>query len=1086
MSNTPFDRFKALLSDIFQFDTGDLDFGIYRILNAKRKIVETFIDHELQTVVDEAFSQYAVAKGDAASSGLEAAKAKVIAALSADAFDDGDLKPQYQGLPVAADYLRELNAAASTAPAQSLKNKIYNDLLTFFARYYDDGDFLPLRRAGRENTYHVPYNGEEVVLHWANKNQYYIKTDDKLAAYKFAAGDYHVSLEVRAAQTEANNNKGAKRFYTLADGSAEGYAVDYEADTCTLHVYFVQKPLAGDAADAADAASDDTDTDDTPSDAGDETETRVAPKKKATQEALNAQTYDAILARIREPGLRAALSAPYSRKSGETVSKTPPSTLLRHLTQFTKKNTADFFIHKNLSGFLSGELDGFIKTECLRLDELLHVSDTDFALQRARARATKQVGDKIIALLASVEDFQKDLFEKRKFVTRTDYVFTLDRVPADLHAAVLANAAQQAEWRTLYAMDALLEADRLLGADGISPAVLANEPYRRLPIDTRHFDAGFVAALLSSVDELDALTDGVLFNSENFQALNLMQETYRERVKCIYIDPPYNTGGDGFLYKDAYQHSSWLSMMADRLSMAKSFLSTDGLIFVSCDENELSDLQLTMEMLFSSDNYVATLVWEGGRKNDSRLVSISHDYITCFAANKDYVSKQGDWKIRKEGIDEIYRKAKSVLSTAKGDYFAASKLLKEWFDGLPDNQPAKRSKQYNAIDKRGVYFPSDISWPGGGGPRYDVINERTGKIVPVPKRGWMYPSAARMQEAISDDLVHFSEDENQVPNSKAYLKDNEYQILNSVFYQDGRAATKRLRDIFGYDIFPNPKDENVLQKQVLSAGRNGLVLDFFAGSGTTGHAVINLNRAAEADGTDNRRKYVLCEMGTYFDTVLLPRLKKAAFASQWKNGTPASRDAVSQTIRYHTLEQYEDTLNNLELRPEGESQKALELFGEDYLLRYMLPFDTAGSVPLVNMERLADPFTYALQIKDGDGFRRQTVDLPETFSFLLGLQVKKVRRFHDGAGDAAREYRAVFGSDRNQKTVAHIWRKASDLVSDAEALTRDAAFITGTVLPALGDTACDRVYINGAFAGIDRAENCEPELFRLMFAPVGA
>lgn len=221
-------------------------------------------------------------------------------------------------------------------------------------------------------------------------------------------------------------------------------------------------------------------------------------------------------------------------------------------------------------------------------------------------------------------------------------------------------------------------------------------------------------------------------------------------------------------------------------------------------------------------------------------------------------------------------------------------------------------------------------------------------------------------------------------------------------------------------------------------------------------------------------------MGIHFDTVLLPRLKKATFASGWRDGKPTSRDAVSQIIKYHTLEQYEDTLNNLQLRPETESQKALDVFGDDYLLRYMLDFDTAGSPSLLNVTDLADPLAYTLRVKSGDDFVHQAVDLPETFSYLLGLRVRKVRAFHD----AGREYRAVLG-EKDGRLVAHLWRKSSDLAGDAKGLARDAAFLADTVLPALAPTRPDRVYVNGAFTLAD-AENCEPELFRLMFAPVGA
>lgn len=1020
MSDTSFARFQALLSDIFQFDTGDLDFGIYRILNAKRQQVEAFIATDLQAVVDRAFADYAATKSEIAAGGLEAARAKVIANLGAEAFEaDGQLSLAYQNTPVGKEYVREATATAHSTATDSLKEKVYNDLLTFFSRYYEDGDFLPLRRAGREMTYAVPYSGEEVLLHWANRGQYYVKTDDRLAAYRFrVAGGYHVSLEVRSARAEQNNNKGAKRFYLLADGDADGYAVDYDPDTRTLHVFFTSRPLT--------------------------TEEAATYTGNSKQDAINQAVFDTVLARVKETGLRAALAAPYTPKEGEPAPATAAPTLSRHLAQFTKKNSADFFIHKNLSGFLTGELEHFVKTESLRLDDLLAASGGDFELLTARARATKMVGEKVIALLSSVEDFQRRLFEKRKFILRTDYVFTLDRVPASLHAAVLANAAQVQEWRDLYDVEGLLVADGVLGAGGLTAEALQNAPYNRLPVDTRHFDAAFKAELLASVDDLDALTDGVLFESENFQALNLLTEVYRERVKCVYIDPPYNTGGDGFLYKDAYQHSSWLSMMTDRLIASAAVTQKNTAIFVSIDDNEQALLSQVMSAIFGKGSSIGTFVWKRRQMSDSRTqtrVSTDHEYVLAFGG--------GETRFRGADIDETKY-------------------------SNPDNDP------------RGGWYSDNLTGLATKEQRpnlhYDVTDPNTGtSYPPSPTRGWAV-GKPRFQKLIDEKRILWPDNPNGRPRLKRFFADSIgattgfSTVLDVGFTTDG---TREVQNLFGSKAMQFPKPLSIVRQLVEQSteGVNELVLDFFAGSGTTGHAVINLNR--EDDG---HRIYCLVEMGEHFASVLMPRIKKAAFASKWSDGKPTSCDAISQTIKYHALEQYEDTLNNLRLRPAEQSQMAMDVYGEDYLLRYLLDFDTAGSASLLNVADLGDPFRYSLRVRAGDDFAHQDVDLPETFSYLLGLQVRRVRAFTDGE----REYRAVLGTDRNGKAVAHIWRRSSDLAGNADALKQDAAFITGTVLPALSDTRPDRLFLNGAFAGIEGAENCEPDFLRLMFAPVGA
>jgi len=248
---------------------------------------------------------------------------------------------------------------------------------------------------------------------------------------------------------------------------------------------------------------------------------------------------------------------------GEIVptDKNGQRTLLdKRLNEYTAKNTFDYFIHKDLEAFLRRELDFYIKNEIVRLDDIENEDAPRVELYLAKVKALRRVGHKLIQFLAQVENFQKKLFLKKKFVIRANYCVTVDRVPRELWADVLANAAQFEEWRRLYAIDEI-EPDLLNGNGEKNERFL--EANQSLVIDTRHFSEEWTWKLLASFDDLDAATDGLLIKADNFHALNLLQEKYRESVKCIYIDPPYNTGGDGFMYKDGYQHSSWMSMMVD-------------------------------------------------------------------------------------------------------------------------------------------------------------------------------------------------------------------------------------------------------------------------------------------------------------------------------------------------------------------------------------------------------------------------------------------------------------------------------------------------------------------------------------------
>lgn len=365
-------------------------------------------------------------------------------------------------------------------------------------------------------------------------------------------------------------------------------------------------------------------------------------------------------------------------------------------------------------------------------------------------------------------------------------------------------------------------------------------------------------------------TQNIFIEGDNLEVLKVLQKHYYGQVKMIYIDPPYNTGND-FVYSDDYTdsigsylqltsqsdeggklstnsesagrfHSNWLNMMYPRLKLAKNLLREEGAIFISIDETEVGTLKQICNEVFGEDNLIGSMIWAAGRKNDSKFISASHEYILCYARNRKILADKGiTWKIRKKGLDEIYKAAERIVQEQGHDYNAASQALKAWFRSLADGNESKRHKHYSRIDAQGVYFAGDISWPGGGGPKYPVLHPVTGKPVKIPSRGWLFQKQV-MDEHIRADRVLFGKDEGAVPTFKRYLKDTELETPYSVFYQDGRAATKRLTKLMGSKVFDFPKDEHVLQTLItMTTEQNDLVLDFFAGSGTTAHAVMALN-----------------------------------------------------------------------------------------------------------------------------------------------------------------------------------------------------------------------------------------------------
>ena len=367
-------------------------------------------------------------------------------------------------------------------------------------------------------------------------------------------------------------------------------------------------------------------------------------------------------------------------------------------------------------------------------------------------------------------------------------------------------------------------------------------------------------------------TENLYIEGDNLDVLKVLRETYLGKVKMIYIDPPYNTGNE-FVYNDDFAenydgylesckvydengnltfdpkangesngrfHTDWLNMMYPRLKVARDFLTEDGVIFISIDENEVENLKRLCDEIFGAKNFIAELIWSGGRTNDSKYISVSHEYILCYFRNSDYIKENKIfWREKKQGLDAIYAEYERLKKIHGSDIKAIEKGVKAWYKALPDGHSAKDHKHYNRVDSKGVYFASDISWPGGGGPKYQVLHPVTGKPVKIPSRGWI-TNANTLAQWIADDKVDFGENESSVPTLKAYLRDNEYAVPYSVLYKDGRAASKRLATLMGDKMFENPKDEEIIQRIIEFCGVSDgdIVMDFFSGSGTTAHSVF--------------------------------------------------------------------------------------------------------------------------------------------------------------------------------------------------------------------------------------------------------
>lgn len=388
----------------------------------------------------------------------------------------------------------------------------------------------------------------------------------------------------------------------------------------------------------------------------------------------------------------------------------------------------------------------------------------------------------------------------------------------------------------------------------------------------------------------------ILIEGDNYHALQCLNYTHKGKIDVIYIDPPYNTGKE-FVYKDKrvldkfpngqtidgnhpLRHSAWLSFMNKRLELAKNLLSERGVIFISIDDNEQANLKLLCDKNFGENNFIASMIWRGGKRNMSKWVSTSHEYMLLYARNLKFCDTHNvEWFEKKKGLDAIYKAAAKFLKETKNDYSESSALLKKWFKSLSDSDPSKDHEHYCWIDERGVYFASDISRGGGGGPTWKIQNPFTGEVVNTPQRGWAYSTIEELNKDISDGLIHFNG--SGVPCKKRYLRENETQILDTVFYKDRRGSGKRLKKMMSAETFPFPKDELIIEEKLQSfSQRNSIILDFFAGSGTTMHATMNCNR-----NDNGLRQCILVQTPeSTYEIKNNSKVAKKEFEEAYKNG----------------------------------------------------------------------------------------------------------------------------------------------------------------------------------------------------------
>ncbi|QQS43865.1 site-specific DNA-methyltransferase [Candidatus Roizmanbacteria bacterium] len=964
------------LNRLFQTDQEDLDFGIYRIMNQKRDEINSFLESDLKKTVTEGLSQLEETDTEALAQELE----KTVHSLK-EAGVDPDTAPKVIELK------KQINASNTTVDAE---NEIYSHLVDFFSRYYQEGDFISQRRY-KDDVYAIPYQGEEVKLYWANHDQYYIKTTENFSNYSFKLENGNtVTFRLVEASTEQNNNKASsneERKFKLAE---ENFIKEIEDE---LVIYFEYLPVG----------------------------------KKPSQDQLIDEAVGKLLDKVPEDFRELTKTVPTKKNPDRTVLK-------KKLKEYTSKNTFDYFIHKDLKGFLQRELDFYIKNELLNIDDLDTVVEHNKDIY-AKIKVFKSISSKVIDFLAQIENFQKKLWEKKKFVTQSDYLITLDNIDEKHYEEISKNKEQIEQWKDL---------GFISDKDSITRNYLKDHPF--LTLDTQFFPE-LKDELLANIENLDEKTNGLLINSENWQALNLIKQVYEAEVSFIYIDPPYNTDSTPIIYKNNYRHSSWLSLMRDRVYLSKPLLGSNTAMCVTIDDKEYPRLFQLLEQTFGESEVSPVVIEYNHRGRSKNNFAITHEYgLWVLPEGRATITKQKELSsgvqrnLRRTGTDSRRRDSWSM------------------FYGIEVNKATLEI--VNVTDP----LPLDEEVPAH-------INEETVMVWPIDDSGqerrWYYGSERVRNEAKEGTVwakeingsiqIHYK----QQPKPKSRKS-----VWTGKHLDASTFGSELINDFFTNRVFDFPKSIYAVKQSIEAAtdSKEALILDYFSGSATTAHAVIKLNREDQGN-----RKYILVEMGKYFDTVTKPRVQKVIYSDNWKNGKPQDTDGVSQIVKYMKLESYEDTLNNVVVNRSKKQQSLLDSnseLKEDYFLHYMLDVETRDSQSLLNIDELSDPFNYSLLLTTENEQRRQSVDVAETFNYLIGLHVGKRYK---------KENCLIYEGKQHQsnKKIAIIWRNTNE-VGDEEIQKLVESF----------SKECDIIYVNGQTAV--SSKDCEvltlePEFKKRMF-----
>lgn len=405
-------------------------------------------------------------------------------------------------------------------------------------------------------------------------------------------------------------------------------------------------------------------------------------------------------------------------------------------------------------------------------------------------------------------------------------------------------------------------------------------------------------------------TENLYIEGDNLDVLKLLQESYLGKVKMIYIDPPYNTGSD-FVYRDNFAmsseeyadelgqtdetgnrlfkntdsngrfHSDWCSMIYSRLTLARNLLSDDGVIFISIDDNEMDNLRKIGDEIFGESNFIAHIIHKNNSmKNQSKYIGVSAEYILIYAKNLMYLnSNEAPWRARKKGVNDIVRK----FNDLKAMNLSLDEIHEEIME-MYSRPKYSHLSRWNKVDDKGVFKDADLS-RANGPKNYNIINPNTGEPCVIPNRGWgkSYEELLRLQR---EDLIWYG-DKITPPGMKSYIDKGNESVFDNFYFCDTSVDKRNLEQLFGAEVFEYPKPVELLKSLIeLSTNKESIIIDFFSGSASTAHAVMQMN--SEDNG---HRKYIMVQLPAETDE------KSEAYKAGYKNICEIGKERIRRVGR---------------------------------------------------------------------------------------------------------------------------------------------------------------------------------------------